>query len=531
MMMQVNFYKMALTITIFLLFIVSQLYSQTVVNPTLTLSTSGIADQDDMCIWIHPNDKSLSTIIASDKTADLLIVYDLEGNVVQTINISGQQPGNIDVTYNFLLEGVPTDIVGYNRRSGSTLVFYKVDPVTRQLSPAGSFSSGSNYGFCLYRSPVDQKFYAFSSSESSDIRQYEIEDADNDGDIEGTLVRQLDNGSNETEGMVADDETGILYAANENAGIYKYNAEPSGSTTGILIAAIGSNGLTADVEGVTIYYTSQGGGYIIASSQGSNNFKVYEREEPHNFVKTVEVTGVGSTDGIDVTNLSLGSNFPLGLFLVHDGTGSPYVIRGCQWEDLGLEIDTTYWDPTPVELNSFDVNIFEGKAELKWQTSSETNNLGFEIQRSEMQNGFIKIGFVPGFGTSSEYHSYRFIDESNLFGTVYYRLKQIDLDGSTEFSETVEVEFLSSIDFYLAQNYPNPFNPNTKIVVRLPFKTEIQLNIYNLSGEIVTKLASGEYQAGTHEFNFEASDLPSGIYFYKIESAEFSEAKKMVYLK
>ena len=316
-------------------------FSQTtVVNPVVEFNAPGIVDQDDMCVWLHPDDNSLSTIIASDKSADKIFVYDLNGVVLQTIDISGYQPGNIDIRYNFSLAGQPEAIVGFNRRNGSTLVFYKVNSSTRQLSFAGSFSSGSNYGFCLYKSPVTQKYYAFSSSESSDIIQYEISDSNNDGMIEGTFVRQLDNGSGETEGMVADDETGILYAANEDAGIYKYDAEPNGSLTGLLIAPVGTNGLTDDVEGLTIVYAENGDGYLIASSQGSNNFKVYYRQSPHPFVKTIQVTGVGNTDGIDATIINLGPSFPSGIFLIHDGTGSPFIIRGCRFEDLGLVTDS-----------------------------------------------------------------------------------------------------------------------------------------------------------------------------------------------
>jgi 3-phytase len=497
----------------------------------MELNAPGAEDQDDMCVWIHPTDKSLSTIITSDKTANYLFVYDLAGNVLQSVNISGQQPGNIDIRYNFPLGGELVDIVGYNRRSGSTLVFYKVDRTTRQLFLISSFASGANYGFCLYHSPVTQKFYAFSSSESSNMRQYEIADANNDGVIEGTLVREWSNGSAETEGLVADDEMANLYAANENAGVYKYDAEPGGSTSGQLIAAVGSNGLSADVEGVTIYYMANGEGYLLVSSQGSDNFKVYERQEPHTFVKTVSVTGVGDTDGIDVINVSLGTFFPLGLFLIHDGTGLPFRIRGCEWEDLGLEIDTTYWDPTPVELNSFDVNIRDGKAELIWETSSEINNLGFEIQRSENENNFLKIGFVPGYGTTTQNHYYNFIDEENLFGNVAYRLKQIDFDGATEFSETVEVNFPGPNNFILSQNFPNPFNPNTIISIRLPFTVRIRLTVYDITGELVNELASGEYQAGTHQFNFEAENLSSGIYFYRFEGPGFQQTRKMIYIK
>jgi len=424
------------------------LYPQTVVDPTLTLNTPGIADQDDMCIWIHQNNKSLSIIVTSDKGANKLFVYDLSGNVLQTIDVPGK-PGNIDIRYNFMISGVPTDIVGYNDRTNGTIVFYKVDRTTRELSFLSNFSdggmTGNNYGFCLYRSLMTDKYYAIASSKSTQMKQWELVD-NGDGTIGGSLKRSWNNGSGGiTEGMVADDELGILYAANEGEGIYKYNAEPNDpNPVGELIAPTGVNGLTADVEGITIYYASQGSGYLMASSQGSDNFKVYERQAPHNFVKTVEVTGVGNTDGIDVTNFSLGPSFPLGLFLVHDGTGSPYVIRGCKWEDLGLEIDTTYWDPTDI-LNS---------------------------------------------------PTYR-----------------------------------SPKDFALYQNYPNPYNPVTTISYSLPLKSQVELILYNTLGESIKHLVSGEKEAGSYEVEFNATGLPSGIYFYRIQAGDYIETKKMVLLR
>ena len=458
-MLRFNYKWLLLVILLSLLtFKQSELYSQTVtVDPILTLNASGIVDQDDMCIWIHPTDKSLSTVIASDKSANKLFVYDLEGNVLQTVNVPGQ-PGNIDIRYNFVLSGNPTDFVGYNDRSNGTIVFYKVDKTTRQISFISNFSdggmSGDNYGFCLYRSYTG-KYYAIASSQSTQMKQWELVD-NGDGTIGGTFKRTWDNGNGDiTEGLVADDVWGKLFCANEGEGIYKYDAEPDDpNPVGELIAPTGSHGLTQDVEGITIYYKSDGTGYLLASSQGSSNFKVFNRQPPHDFVETVEVTGVGSTDGIDVSNLSLGPSFPLGLFLTHDGTGSPYVIRGSKWEDLGLDVDTTVGNTTPVEFNSFGATIVNGKTQLTWITSSEINNSGFEIQRSENGSNFIKIGFVSGFGTTTGMHTYHFNDESSLEGKIYYRLKQIDFDGSTKFSKIVEVEFSKTIDFYLAQNFP-----------------------------------------------------------------------------
>jgi myo-inositol-hexaphosphate 3-phosphohydrolase len=334
--------KLCIPVILFLI-VGGVLYAQTSVTSVLSLNAAGISDQDDMCIWIHPTDKSKSTIIASDKGANKLFVYDLNGNALQTIDVPGM-PGNIDLRYNFDISGEPTDIVGYNDRSNSTLVFYKVDQSTRELSFISNFAAGSNYGFCLYRSFITGKYYAFSSNKSSRVRQFELSGAT--GTITGLQVREWYNGSGNTEGLVADDELAKFYAANESDGVNKYDAEPDDlNPTGELIAPTGVNGFSADVEGITIYYAANEEGYLIASSQGNSRFYVFNRIPPHNYVNYFTVDGVGSTDGIDITNVSLDSTFQAGIFFCHDGTGSPYVIRISRYEDIGLLIDTTYWDP------------------------------------------------------------------------------------------------------------------------------------------------------------------------------------------
>ncbi|MEJ2195869.1 MAG: phytase [Ignavibacteriaceae bacterium] len=433
--------KFKLLYPIFLSIVFFELtFAQTVVQPVLTLDAAGIVDQDDMCIWINQNDKSLSTIITSDKSANKLFVYDLSGNILQTIDVPGK-PGNIDIRYNFVLSGVPTDIVGYNDRSNGTIVFYKVDHTTRQISFVSNFSdggmTGDNYGFCLYRSMITEKYYAIASSNSTQMKQWELIDNGN-GTIGGVLKRTWNNGSGDiTEGLVSDDELRILYAANEGEGIYKYSAEPTDpNPVGKLIAPTGVNGLTADVEGITIYYTSGGNGYLLASSQGSDNFKVYERQAPHNFIKTVQVTGVGNTDGIDVTNVSLGPSFPLGLFLTHDGTGSPYVVRGSKWEDLGLAIDTTYWDPTnliasPGNLTAEATAVNE--VTLSW-TDNSNNEAGFIIEREEaILSVFAVIDSVGSNITT-------YIDNTVSQGVSYnYRVSAYNISGQSEYSNVTYV--------------------------------------------------------------------------------------------
>lgn len=321
--------------------------SQTV-TPKLELQASGSSDQDDMCIWLHPTDLSQSTIITSDKGANKLFVYDLNGNSIQSVATPGQ-PGNIDIRYNFILSGEPVDIVGFNDRSNKRIVLYKVHHATRQLSMVGNFDAGNwpseLYGFCLYRSPNTGKYYAFGSGTNSQMRQWELVD-NGDGTIGGIQKRTWFNAPNgQTEGNVADDETGKLYAASEKYGVYKYDADPNDpNPVGELIAPVGSHGLTEDVEGVTIYYAANGEGYLIVSSQGSGDFKVYERKPPHHFVKTFDVVNSDDTDGIDVINLNLGPAFPAGIFTAHTDRGSRPVLV-CDYRDLGLLIDTGYWNP------------------------------------------------------------------------------------------------------------------------------------------------------------------------------------------
>jgi len=529
-------FKLLLKIFLYL-FMIKIIFPQTIVQPVLTLNAPGYGDQDDMCIWIHPTDPSLSTIVTSDKSADKLFVYDLSGNVIQTISVPGK-PGNIDIRYNFLLSGQQIDIVGYNDRDNKEIVIYKVNSLTRQLSLVNSFDAGTwpneIYGFCLYLGLNSNKYYAFASGKSGQIRQWELVD-NGDGTIGGEVKRTWINGSSgQTEGLVADDETAIFYAANENVGVYKYDAEPfEQNPTGQLIILEGYNGLTQDIEGISLYYAADGEGYLMVSSQGSDNFKVYDRKNPHNFIKTVIVNGANHTDGIDVININLGVLFPQGIFLCHDGSSSVLV---SDYSDLDLMIDTDYWNPRigpfPVELAYFTGIINGNNVELRWRTETEVNNYGFDIERTKDNSDWITIGFVEGHGNSNSPKQYKFIDtDINQSGTHYYRLKQIDNDGTYEYTHIISIEIGVPDNFYLSQNYPNPFNPTTRIDFTLPKKQSVILRIYNTLGEQVAELVNEEREAGSYSIIFDASGLSSGVYIYRLLTPLFANNKKMTLLK
>lgn len=186
----------------------------------------------------------------------------------------------------------------------------------------------------------------------------------------------------------------------------------------------------------------------------------------------------------------------------------------------------------PVELTSFSASQYENKVELNWVTASEKNNLGFEIERSSDGKQFIKIGFVSGNGTTLQLSSYSFIDENLQSNIYYYRLKQIDFDGTFEYSKMIYVAIGVPAFFSLSQNYPNPFNPATTIGFTLPEQTKVSLKIYNILGSEVADVLNEVKDAGSHAINFDAGQLSSGVYIYKLSTGSGkSMSKKMTLLK
>lgn len=190
----------------------------------------------------------------------------------------------------------------------------------------------------------------------------------------------------------------------------------------------------------------------------------------------------------------------------------------------------------PVELTFFTASFVEGNVVLNWITATELNNSGFEIQRLkdskiERLNDWETVGFVKGHGTSTEVHNYSYVDLNPREGKSFYRLKQIDFDGTTEYSNIVEVVYGAVSEFALEQNYPNPFNPTTKISWQSPIAGHQTLIIYDLLGNEVAKLVDEFRSAGTYEIDFNASKLSSGVYFYELQTGEFVTTKKMILIR
>ncbi len=197
----------------------------------------------------------------------------------------------------------------------------------------------------------------------------------------------------------------------------------------------------------------------------------------------------------------------------------------------GIRIAKMWSDVVPVELTSFTASAGSKSITLNWKTSTETNNRGFEVQRKTSNSGWTDISFVNGNGTSTQSHEYSYTDNNLESGKYSYRLKQVDMDGSFEYSKVVEANIDAPAKFELAQNYPNPFNPTTKIDFSVPSNSNVKLTVYNVLGQQVSVLVNGFMKSGNHTVDFNAAGLNSGLYFYKLESNGTSLVKKMMLVK
>ncbi len=190
----------------------------------------------------------------------------------------------------------------------------------------------------------------------------------------------------------------------------------------------------------------------------------------------------------------------------------------------------------PVELISFIADVTDGNVLLKWETASEINNAGFSIQRGKENNKFIDLAFVKGKGSTTAQTNYTYLDKSVLYGKYFYRLKQVDFDGSITYSKIIDVDLGLPKEYSLEQNYPNPFNPSTTIRFALPVTSNVSIKLYNALGQEVTNILNATLEAGVHETIFNAVRLSSGVYFYMINArgfngSTFTSTKRMILIK
>ncbi len=276
-------------------------------------------------------------------------------------------------------------------------------------------------------------------------------------------------------------------------------------------------------QGESIQQLSDGGFTIAGmSASGGNGYNMYVLRTNSNgdLLWSTTIGGSGDDRAFSVTTEQDGSHLVTGwTWSYGQGLGDVYLVK---LQDSVI----------PVELTSFSADVTGEDVILKWSTATELNNSGFEIQRRSGTEEWLGIGFIQGSATTQQTHTYSYIDHFLTAGNYSYRLKQIDYDGSFIYSDDIEVE-VNNIParFSLEQNYPNPFNPATTISFSIPSSVYTSLKVYDILGNEVASLINEEKHAGNYQLIFNATELSSGTYFYKLQAGSFVETKKMALIK
>ncbi|OVE81040.1 hypothetical protein BVY04_04305 [bacterium M21] len=324
---------------------------------------------EDPCIWIHPTDPNLSLIFGTDKDGGIG-VYDLSGTEIQYLD-QGRVNG-IDLRYNFPLDDGRITLVVASNRSGQCLDCFRLIPDTRRLLQVGRVDVGGDLQGCsMYFSQPEQSYYCFVTSPLGTVKQYLLQ-GNRIGDVTGKLVREISFDSR-VDACVTDDELGFLYVSEQKEGVWKLFADPGvNDDWRHQVCKVDRFGrVQPDAEGLAIYYGMNRTGYLILSSKGNSTFAIFERNGKNAYVASfgvgsgileagTAIDGVSGTDGIDVVNVPLGSNFPQGLLVVQDdyNDGENQNFKLIPWEfvvqGLGdlLKADTS-WNPRDIGLSTY----------------------------------------------------------------------------------------------------------------------------------------------------------------------------------
>ncbi len=276
-----------------------------------------------------------------------------------------------------------------------------------------------------------------------------------------------------------------------------------------------------------------------------NNQIALTVSDPTSDPNVIDFIGYGLANAFEGSGAAPAPNNTSSVRRKDNNGNNTYGTNGSGWDtndnsaDTYKETDIINNPPLPVELTSFSASIADDAVKLNWRTETEVNNYGFDVERATIlslpdggrNSGWKKIGFVEGHGNSNSPKRYSFVDNDISSGRYAYRLKQIDNDGSFEYSKVIEIDLGLPLQYELSQNYPNPFNPSTTIKYQIPKAGNVKLTVFNILGEVVSVLIDRYEETGVYSISFNASTLKSGIYFYKLESANFIQVKKMSLIK
>ncbi len=314
---------------------------------------------------------------------------------------------------------------------------------------------------------------------------------------------------------------------------------PSGQTRVIPIVVSNNPGGTISIYGLTLTYPTSLLTFVNTSNSGTATagWQSSTGSETSPGSGTVIIGGFNAPIGF----IQSGDTTLINVVFIDKGVPGPgqITLSGFVNDISGAGTNNgTINSSVPVELVSFSAEISAGEVTLTWNTSSERNNFGFEVEKSFDEENFSKIGFLAGHGTTVQPNAYRFTDSdiNSAQKTRYYRLKQIDLDGSFNYSGVLTVQLAAPESFTLRQNYPNPFNPQTTISYELPEPSRVSVVIYNMTGQVIRTLIDQEMVAGFHNTVWNGKDnlgkeVASGAYFYQMKTGNFTEVKKLTLLR
>lgn len=317
------------------------------VKPVIVTEQVGY-DTDDPAIWINAADTAKSLIVGTDKDTDGgLYVFNLQGKIVNKVG-GLKRPNNVDIAYGLMLNSQPVDIAVATERETNKLRIFSL-PDMKPVDNGGiEVFSGETargpMGIALYTRPEDKAIFAIVGRKSGPadgyLWQYRLED-DGHGAVKATPVRRFGHysGKKEIESIAVDNARGYVYYSDEQCGVHKYEADPAKGNKELALFA--TTGFISDHEGISIYPTGAGTGYILVSNQQKNSFMVYPREgsngnaHAHPLLAEIPVSTIES-DGSDVTAVNLGQTFPKGLFVA---MSNGKVFHYYDWRDLQKVID------------------------------------------------------------------------------------------------------------------------------------------------------------------------------------------------
>ncbi len=300
----------------------------------------------------------------------------------------------------------------------------------------------------------------------------------------------------------------------------------------IILGDINNDGmadLITDDNGAPYYHGYSADGSILPGWPIMVNGETTFYEMP----ALADVNGDGILDILGAGNRGFGSTAEVLIHLWNTGNpfnGDNYTLPVFQYNERHNGVYGDLSLTVPVELISFTASVSGNSVVLNWGTATETNNRGFEVERSTDGNNFVSTGYVQGNGTTTRKSFYTYTDDNLISGKYYYRLKQVDFDGSFTYSSIANAD-IQNLSYELSQNYPNPFNPSTSIGYSVPEKSVVSLEIFNEIGQKVRTLVNGTKEAGNYTVNFNADNLPSGVYMYKMRAGNYNETRKMILIK